>query len=32
VLADLVAGAEHLSGVCKDPDDDKYVAAASIVP
>ena len=28
VLADLVAGAQHLSGVCKDPDDDKYVAAA----
>lgn len=28
VLADLVAGARQLSGVCKDPDDDKYVAAA----
>ncbi len=28
VLADLVAGAQQLSGVCKDPDDDKYVAAA----
>jgi predicted nucleic acid-binding protein len=28
VLADLVAGAQRLSGVCKDPDDDKYVAAA----
>ena len=28
VLADLVAGARQLSGVCKDADDDKYVAAA----
>jgi predicted nucleic acid-binding protein len=28
VLTDLVAGAQQLSGVCKDPDDDKYVAAA----
>ncbi len=28
VLADLVAGAQHLSGVCDDPDDDMYVAAA----
>jgi len=28
VLADLVAGAQQLSGVCKNPDDDKYVAAA----
>jgi len=28
VLADLVAGAQQLSGVCKDPDDDKYVVAA----
>jgi len=28
VLADLVAGAQQLSGVCEDPDDDKYVAAA----
>lgn len=28
VLADLVAGAQRFSGVCKDPDDDKYVAAA----
>jgi putative PIN family toxin of toxin-antitoxin system len=28
VLADLVAGTQQLSGVCKDPDDDKYVAAA----
>ena len=28
VLADLVAGAQQLSGVCKDPDVDKYVAAA----
>ena len=27
-LADLVAGAEQLSGICEDPDDDKYVAAA----
>jgi putative PIN family toxin of toxin-antitoxin system len=28
VLADLVAGAQQLSGVCEDPDDDKYIAAA----
>jgi putative PIN family toxin of toxin-antitoxin system len=28
VLADLVTGARHLSGVCADPDDDKYIAAA----
>jgi uncharacterized protein len=28
VLADLVAGAQQLAGVCKDPDDDKYLAAA----
>ena len=28
MLADLVAGAQQLSGVCVDPDDDKYVAAA----
>jgi len=28
VLADLVAGARQLAGVCDDPDDDKYVAAA----
>jgi putative PIN family toxin of toxin-antitoxin system len=28
VLADLVAGAQQLSGLCEDPDDDKYVAAA----
>ena len=28
VLVDLVAGAQQLSGICKDPDDDKYVAAA----
>jgi predicted nucleic acid-binding protein len=28
VLADMVAGAHQLSGVCTDPDDDKYVAAA----
>jgi len=28
VLADLVAGAQQLSGICEDPDDDKYVAAA----
>jgi uncharacterized protein len=28
VLADLVAGAQQLSGVCEDPDDDKYLAAA----
>jgi predicted nucleic acid-binding protein len=24
----LVAGAQQLAGVCDDPDDDKYVAAA----
>jgi putative PIN family toxin of toxin-antitoxin system len=28
VLADLVPGAQRVAGVCKDPDDDKYVAAA----
>jgi len=28
VLADLIAGAERLSGVCDNPGDDKYVAAA----
>lgn len=28
VLADLIAGAEQLSGVCDDPGYDKYVAAA----
>lgn len=28
VLADLVAGDVELSGVCADPDDDKYLAAA----
>jgi putative PIN family toxin of toxin-antitoxin system len=28
VLADLVAGAHQVSGVCADPDDDKYIAAA----
>jgi putative PIN family toxin of toxin-antitoxin system len=28
VLADLVAGTRNISGVCADPDDDKYVAAA----
>ena len=28
VLANLVSGAYHLSGVCPDPDDDKYIAAA----
>src|SRR2546430_314360 len=28
VLADLVAGAQQLSGICEDLDDDKYVAAA----
>ena len=27
-LADLVAGTQQLARVCKDPDDDKYVAAA----
>jgi hypothetical protein len=27
-LADVVAGAQQLSGICDDPDDDKYVAAA----
>ena len=28
VLADLVAGAQQVSGVCEDPDDDKHVATA----
>jgi predicted nucleic acid-binding protein len=28
VLADMVAGERHLPGICQDPDDDKYVAAA----
>jgi hypothetical protein len=28
VLADLVSGAYRLPGVCPDPDDDKYIAAA----
>ncbi len=28
VLADLVEGAVEVSGVCADPDDDKYLAAA----
>jgi predicted nucleic acid-binding protein len=28
VLAELVAGAAQVSGVSKDPDDDKYLAAA----
>jgi putative PIN family toxin of toxin-antitoxin system len=28
VLADLVSGTRHLSAVCADPDDDKYIAAA----
>jgi putative PIN family toxin of toxin-antitoxin system len=28
VLADLVAGTRNISGVCADPDDDQYVAAA----
>jgi uncharacterized protein len=28
VLADVVAGAHELSGICEDPDDDRYVAAA----
>jgi putative PIN family toxin of toxin-antitoxin system len=28
VLADLVAGAQEVIGVCDDPDDDKYLAAA----
>lgn len=28
VLADMVAGAQELSGVCEDPEDDKYLAAA----
>jgi putative PIN family toxin of toxin-antitoxin system len=28
VLADLVSGAHQMAGVCADPDDDKYVAAA----
>jgi predicted nucleic acid-binding protein len=28
ILADLVPGERDLSGVCSDPDDDKYLAAA----
>jgi len=28
VVADLVSGARHVSGVCADPEDDKYIAAA----
>jgi uncharacterized protein len=28
VLADVVADTQRLSGVCEDPDDDKYLAAA----
>ncbi|HEY6910302.1 MAG TPA: putative toxin-antitoxin system toxin component, PIN family [Myxococcales bacterium] len=28
VLADLVPGAQRLTGICQDPDDDKCVAAA----
>jgi hypothetical protein len=28
VLADMVAGTREFSGICEDPDDDKYVAAA----
>ena len=28
VLSDVVSGQLHLSGVCDDPDDDKYLAAA----
>lgn len=28
VLADMVEGTRDLSGICEDPDDDKYVAAA----
>lgn len=28
VLADLVPGAQRLTGICQDPDDDKRVAAA----
>jgi putative PIN family toxin of toxin-antitoxin system len=28
MLADLVAGEQALPGVCDDPDDDKYIAAA----
>lgn len=28
VLSDVVAGRLHLSGVCQDPDDDRYLAAA----
>lgn len=28
MLADLVVGAQQLSGICDDPDDDKYLAAA----
>jgi putative PIN family toxin of toxin-antitoxin system len=27
-LGDMVAGDLHVSGVCEDPDDDKYIAAA----
>jgi predicted nucleic acid-binding protein len=28
VLADLVSGDDAVSGVCADPDDDKYIGAA----
>lgn len=28
VLADMVAGTQELSGICEDPHDDKYLAAA----
>lgn len=28
LLAEMVAGEYEVSGVCKDPDDDKYLAAA----
>jgi predicted nucleic acid-binding protein len=28
VLADVVTGAHELSGICEDPDGDRYVAAA----
>jgi hypothetical protein len=28
VLADMIVGELHVSGVCDDPDDDKYIAAA----
>lgn len=28
VLADMAAGERDLSGICEDPDDDKYIAAA----